>query len=75
MKFFSRKPKLEVVHSARGGVIKFKHKDKKDSFNIEMGPEGNFFVFTGRPEEYVEIRRALKEFLVASNREGWVVDE
>jgi hypothetical protein len=73
--FLNWKPEFEVVHSGRGGTINFKLKGNKDSFNIEMGPGGNFLVFTGRSSKYAEIRMALREFLGATNREGWIIDE
>ena len=72
---FGRKPKFEVVHSGRGGTINFENKGKKECFSIEMGPNGNFFVFTGRSSKYAEIRLELREFLNSSERKGWIIDE
>lgn len=73
--FFSQKPKFEIVHSGRGGTINFKFEGKQDFFNIEMGPKGNFFVFTGRSSKYAYIRTELRDFLNSTNREGWIIDE
>jgi len=72
---FFNATKFEVVHSGRGGHISFLLKGKKEQFNIEMGSEGSFLIFSGKDVKFEKIKIELIKFLNETKRTGWVICE